>query len=434
MPGRTALTGLRLLAAAVILCLLTSPTLSAPAELARSGQFGAAARLHPGEAALYAGGVQAALRGGDAQQAEAIIRLWAAREGWNAELITLLSQAAASRSTDGALLRVRALAAHSGSAEELRTALSQDLALRDWESARGHLNALRAIPDGVAIIQKDPALAALATALSAPDDEPALRSLGATLLAQERYALAEYIYGRLITLDGGSAPSMALAAYSQEAQGRDGWPLISVALGLAPNDTTANYAAALHWRIRGDYDRALAALAIAGRSAPTNPAIAVETGTVYRLRGEPAEAARWYQQAVRLAPDDPGVYRALLAFTLDDGYQVDAGALALARDAAARFPQDAELHALYGQALLTVGPAPATAEPGPTGGADPREEARFALEGALRLDAANLRAQFYLAVYWDQTGQRERARGAYQQIAAHTESPFAAMAARALGN
>jgi Flp pilus assembly protein TadD len=412
----------------IVVSTVTSPSLSRPAVFVADGQFGRALQIHPDDRALLRVWTTALLRAGQPVQAEAVARLWAAQHGWDGEASSLLGQAIAAQKPDQGALRNRIKAVDGDS---LKTALSQDLVLRDWASARRHLAALRATI-GEAVIQRDPALAALSAAFATPDDLAALSTIGSTFITQDRFSLAEYIFSRQIGLDGGAAPSLALAALSQDAQGRDGWPLLEQALTLAPEDTTVNFAAALHWRTRGDYDRALAALGAATQKEPTNPALAVEIGVVYRLRGQQAEAARWYQRAVQLAPGEASFYRTLIAFYLDDGYQVEPGPLATARDAIRRFPEDAELQALFAQAILAPGLGAPVTQPGPAAPTPDRDQAKAALDHALAIDPSNLRARYFLAVYWDQTGQAAAARDAYRIVAEHAESPFADLAQRAL--
>jgi Flp pilus assembly protein TadD len=206
---------------------------------------------------------------------------------------------------------------------------------------------------------------------------------------------------------------------TQDQQGRDGWPVISRAYAAAPDDPMVNYAVALHWRLTGDADQALAALERAAAADPRNPAIAAEIGLAYRMQGDLSLAALWLNTAVQLAPDNSG-FRTLLAnFYADTHYNLENEGLDAIRKLAERAPNDPDIRASLGWALFSTGHV---------------DDARVELERALVLDPANARARYYFGNFLEYRGDREGAIDAYLRVYRDTsdDNGFRDLAAGAL--
>src|SRR5207248_2860282 len=123
-------------------------------------------------------------------------------------------------------------------------------------------------------------------------DTPAELSfqVGLALMGLRAWPYAEHALG--VALDRGSSNPAALAflGVAQDQQGYDGWTMIDRATAIAPADPMVNFAVALHWRLAGDPQKALAALALAQPLAPNNAGIAAEIGLSYQMLGRLGDA------------------------------------------------------------------------------------------------------------------------------------------------
>jgi tetratricopeptide (TPR) repeat protein len=425
---------IRFLIAFLILLQIGSPGLLAPHEVAIRGDYATALRIHPDDAALLELWATALLKQGQDENAVLLLRRAGMLAGWDVKRRALLEQAL------GVSVPL------TQTPDTLRRALRQVLAQRNWHAAQSlsaqlvtllpqdgealYILAMLTAPDDLEKAlgwftraagdpqwgtEMNTAITALA---QAPDRVSKLRSLGTLLVAGERWSLAEYVLNRVFSLDGGQAGTLALLALAQESQGRDGTAALTIALYQQPNNPTVNYVAAVHWRRAGDLDRALAALGQAEASDPNNPAIPAEIATIYRQQAKPDEAASFYSLAVRLAPNEVGFYRLQCAFFADENFQLEGAGDQAIRQARARFPNDAELTAIFGQMRYRVGQL---------------GEAKAALDRALELDPENLRARFYNGQVAQQQGDSVAARAAYERVIARApDSTFADLAARAL--
>ncbi len=385
----------------LLLCVLLLLTLDSPVRSLRRDDYGGRVAARPQDAGILDEWAAARAQAGDVESAVTLLRAVAALAGW-----TPARRAAYASITlsdhDRALLANRDY----GAASDALRANGQDA------QALYTLAILRApdAPDeAIALFGRaalDPAFTAKAQAASraldrAPNAIARLRALGAALITAQEWGGAEVIFNRLAALDGTSPGTLALLALSQEALGRDASALLDLALARAPTDPTVNYAAALHWRRRGDPDRALAALGQASLADTRSPAIAAEVAAILRDGKRPSDAGAWYEWAAQLAPNEIGYAQALTAFYADERYALDSAGLDAIRRALSAFPNDPELNAIYGQILLALGN---------------RGDARSALDRARLLDAANVRAAFYTGQLAEQLGDPQSAVLAYQQI------------------
>jgi tetratricopeptide (TPR) repeat protein len=270
----------------------------------------------------------------------------------------------------------------------------------------------------------DPQYRAMSNALIAvlnaehPAPDALAFQVGLALMSARAWPYAEYAL--TIALDKGTSNPVALAflGVAQDQQGRNGWPLLEKALAAAPNDPIVNYAVGLHWRLVGDKSKALDALGRAYALDPENPAIAAEIGLVYQKDGRLSEAAQWLTRATTLAPTNVG-FRVLLAtFYADSGYNLAGDGLATLRRLAEQSPNEPEIRASLGWALVSVGQLDA---------------ARVELEKALTLDPTSARARYYFGIFLENRGDREGAIDAYLYVYRDTSgNSFRDLAAGAL--
>jgi tetratricopeptide (TPR) repeat protein len=288
------------------------------------------------------------------------------------------------------------------------------LAPTDPRTARDHLRQAAVDPQYRAIAN------ALGNVLSAehPTPDSLAFQVGLALMSARAWPYAEHAL--TVALDKGTASPVALAflGVAQDQQGRNGWPLLERALAAAPNDPMVNYGAGLHWRLAGDKSRALDALGRAYALDSENPAIAAEIGLVYQKDGRLSEAAQWLTRATTLAPNNVG-FRVLLAtFYADSGYNLAGEGLATLRRLAEQTPNDSEIRASLGWALVSTGQLDA---------------ARVELEKALTLDPTSARARYYFGIFLENRGDREGAIDAYLYVYRDTSgNNFRDLAAGAL--
>lgn len=416
---------------------LSTPTLRAPIDAMQRGDYRAVLVAHPDDPTALDRWIAASIAAHQTDQAMALIQRAASLSGWTVTRRQQWAGLLAERDPAQAIAYEHALLgyAKNGPVEDvplLRLIIAADFALRDWSDAHAMLNRLISIVpnDAAAYYQRailstprdrqsaltdlgkamgDPAVQPRAQAASRilsdhPDGASALFPLSLQLIADGQavqWPLAEYLLNRVVAVSPDNVGALALLGLAQDQQGRDGWPLLAQASARAADDPTVNYAIALHWRLNGDLDAALSALARAELHDPNNPALAAEIGSIYRLRARSADAATWLTLAMRLAPNNPTFWQLLAAFYADDEYTLNGDGLIMIQQAVRNFPNDAELRATLGEALLK------TAQPG---------AAQAELETALRTDPLNMRARYYLAATLEQQGQLSAARSGYQAV------------------
>jgi tetratricopeptide (TPR) repeat protein len=437
---------LRLALLGVLLALMPSPTVAWPAQVVARGD--AAVRAGHFTEAFEAYREALAVRPGDTALIERL--LLTARAAHRSEVAAAYLDLLAIRGEEPALLHRTAtarsargdregaapywIASLDGSPTDVPALIriaGDALAARDWEATRGWFERALTLEPGnadaayalglllaptaprsalevLARASADPRYAAGAAAIreelavyaGASPTEHAFR-IGLIMMNLQAWPYAERALSLALAEETITPAALAFLGLTQDHQGRDGWPALRRALDLAPNDALVNYAAGSHWRLRGDPEQALAALTLARALDPQNPAIAAELGLAYRDGGFVAEALLWLRVAVVLAPEDLGFRQLLAGVIADEQYDLSGQGLAALRDLAARSPDDAEIQAGLGWALLASG------EP---------SAARTTLQEALRLDPANLRARFTFAVLLEYEGDLEGAVESYRFV------------------
>jgi tetratricopeptide (TPR) repeat protein len=126
------------------------------------------------------------------------------------------------------------------------------------------------------------------------------------------------------------------------------------ALALDPASLSANTFMALYWQRKNNYVQSLSYLERADGLDPGNPAVQAELGNTQALLGDLAAALRNYQQAAKLATNDPTYIKQLVLFSIMYRYQLAEIGLPTAQSAITKFPKDPEFPDLTGQVLLLL--------------------------------------------------------------------------------
>ncbi|MBX3062639.1 MAG: tetratricopeptide repeat protein [Anaerolineae bacterium] len=224
----------------------------------------------------------------------------------------------------------------------------------------------------------------------ASDDASTLAlRVGLQMLNHELWSQAEYAFNISLANNPNNPAALAFLGIARDQQGLDGESLLVRALTLAPNDPQLLYAAAVHYRIKGDLAQALNILEQLGTQNPTNAAIAAEIGNVYRSFGDLVETLEWYKVAVGLAPEDQQFAVLLATLYADEDINLkDEGVLVIGR-LAEKFSSDPNIIACYAWALYRT---------------DKPQDARAQLERALALDTTNSRARYFYALVMEARG------------------------------
>jgi tetratricopeptide (TPR) repeat protein len=398
-----------------------------------ASDYNLALAAQPNDATILARLVDTALAAHRPDLAAIYIKYLATQSGWAPKLRQQMADVLAAQGErhQAAIYLQAALTGTRNDLPILRKLIDYALADRDWPSATTRLTQLIALqPDderslyqlglllaptntstALAYLQQAaidpqyrPAAAAIQSVIGGhSQDSPAELSfqIGLALMSLRAWPYAEHALN--VALDRGTNNPAALAflGVTQDQQGYDGWTMIDRAFASAPDDPMVNFAVALHWRLAGDAQKALTALARAQPLAPNNAGIAAEIGLSYQMLGRLTDAAAWLNKAVALAPGDPGFRTLLATFYADSNYSLEGEGLDVLRRLAVLSPNDADVRASLGWALFSTRQFDA---------------ARNELEKALVLDPTNLRARFYFGAVLEFRGDRDGAIDAYLYV------------------
>jgi Flp pilus assembly protein TadD len=345
-------------------------------------QFNAAARQF--DLAEQAGADRVALASGRAKLAEQQQHFEEAAAQW--------SSVVRARPDDSAAAR-RLIAAYENAAKwtQARTAaeawltrdrtsaeaqllLGQLIVLDDPAAAQPHF-------DQASSDQARPFLSALADPLAQQNQAYRSVLLGRAFLGQGDLPLAARAFLEATTAEPDYAEAFAYYGFTQDELGQDGQAALDRAVELDGDLIVARYFRARHAWLHGDLETALLDLKHAIERDPQNALVAVELGRVYAQQSDFANAEKWLTTARDLNPADAMGWKALAELYVGRTYGSPAQAVAVAQQAVALAPNDAEAHVWLGRADLLSGDL---------GGAE-RE-----LRQAVKLDPRSAAAHFYL--------------------------------------
>jgi Tfp pilus assembly protein PilF len=189
----------------------------------------------------------------------------------------------------------------------------------------------------------------------ASSPEP-LIALGTLELKGRALAQAREQATRALTLAPDSIDALLLAARTEIASDDTATAerYLAHAIGVAPKLFDPRAMLAQIYGARGDFDRARTTLEQAAAQQPDSAAPHTALGIVLEAAGKPAEARARYEQALALDPADAVAANNLARIYATDDTKVSP-ALELARNAAARLPDDADVHDTLGWVAYRAG-------------------------------------------------------------------------------
>jgi len=169
------------------------------------------------------------------------------------------------------------------------------------------------------------------------------------------WRLASEAFNQAVKISPDFAEAWAFLGEAKQQIGDDGQTYLDHALSLNANSVLVMALEAIYLERRGKPASALIYLhAIADRE-PKNGVWQVELGHALVQMGDLQTAFVYYQNAVRVEPDNSAMWRSLASYCLVYNTQLDSQGLAAARKAVALAPEDPVGLDLLGQILVELG-------------------------------------------------------------------------------
>jgi len=197
---------------------------------------------------------------------------------------------------------------------------------------------------------------ALKTALNAGPLATRLTYCGQTLAASGAWSLALRAFSHATQADATYALAWAWLGEALQ-QTNSGNPLDALqrAAHLAPDLAQVHALFALYWERQGNWQKAQDSFDAAARLEPQNAAWQISLGETYVHLGDLMTALAYYQNAVKLSPQDAQTWRALALFSIENHMDEDNVARNAALRAYALDPENAQSLDILGRALLESG-------------------------------------------------------------------------------
>ena len=188
-------------------------------------------------------------------------------------------------------------------------------------------------------------------------DDPGYQLLlsGRALAALGNWDLAALAFRNALAARPGYAEALAWLGLVQQQLGQDASGDFQHALELAPGSAIVQGLYGMYLQRSDLPDAARAAFQKAAALQPDDPGWQVALGSAYEQTGDLISAYPFYLHAVELAPNDPIPWRALVAYSINNGVDVDTTGLPSARRLISLAPDDWQSYDLAGQAASLLG-------------------------------------------------------------------------------
>ncbi len=215
-----------------------------------------------------------------------------------------------------------------------------------------------ALPELMQAARLDPGLdptvqglrTALNTALVSGERASQFVVAGRALGELGEWTLADEAFRTATTERAEDGEAWAWLGEAEQQLGRDGGAEIERALALDPGSAMVQGLDGLYLQRQGQPQTAMAAFQEAARLAPDDPGWQIALGSATEQTGDLVTAYEYYFRAVELAPGEAATWRALVAFSVGNDVDVDTTGLPAARKLIEMAPNDWHSFDLAGQA------------------------------------------------------------------------------------
>lgn len=242
---------------------------------------------------------QELLSAGEFQEAEALLRLLATIQPSDADAQLALGMLIVTRDPEGALSYLQLASEMGTEREDLARALIEVI-----EGAREQVDAAYS-----------------------------LAQVGQLYSRRGEWRLAVQAFEQALEIEPGYTEARAYLGLALDQSGGDGLVYLEQAIAEAPDAPLPLVLLGKHWRGRNDPQLALAAFERAAELDPQDPTIALDLGLAYSAVGEVEAAKSAFLHAVQLEPQDPITWQLLSQFSLDQEIELETLALPAARRA-----------------------------------------------------------------------------------------------------
>jgi tetratricopeptide (TPR) repeat protein len=260
-------------------------------------------------------------------------------------------------------------------------------------------------------------LQGIETAILAGHAEYGLVVIGQRLLEIREVDLAEQAFLQAVRSNPGYAEAWALLSEAQQRSGKDGWPALDQARRLNPESDLVRVELVLYHRREGQIKQALNILQSLADDHPREARWKIEIGGALAETGDLIAAMRSYQEATELEPENADAWRALAAFTAENGFDSQSYSIPAAVKAMELDPDNPQSLDLMGWILLIEGEL---------------NQAEQFLQQALEKDGDHPRALLHLAQVYLEMNRLSLAYKPLSQAAAQNDDPSAALQASRL--
>ncbi|QYK51632.1 MAG: tetratricopeptide repeat protein [Anaerolineales bacterium] len=243
-----------------------------------------------------------------------------------------------------------------------------------------------------------------------------LTATGQSLAAVGEWTAARQAFLAAVEANPDYAEAWAYLGEALQKNGQDGLQALQKAEQLDPNSLSVRLFLALYWQRQGDFERAEQNLRVAALSHPDNPLVQIQLAENAVLKGDTAGALPYLQRALELAPNDPAIWRAVAAYSVESALYVEEIGLPTLARLLSEQPGQADTLVLNARALALLR-------------RDAEAETYFMQ--ALQADEANISAHLYYGIFLLAANRLDEARqhlntvlalqptGAQASLAAH---------------
>lgn len=150
-----------------------------------------------------------------------------------------------------------------------------------------------------------------------------LTATGQSLAAVGEWAAARQAFLAAVEANPDYAEAWAYLGEALQKNGQDGLQALQKAEQLDPNSLSVRLFLALYWQRQNDFERAEQNLRVAALQHPENPLVQIQLAENAVLKGDTAGALPFLQRALDLVPNDPAIWRAVAAYSVESALYIE---------------------------------------------------------------------------------------------------------------